>query len=200
MARTIFKDNKGRNLREGERQKKDGRYEYRYRDIYGIMRSVYSWRLTKADPQPQGKRQCKCLRDLEEEIKRDLHDGIDTYLESTNNDISPFKAIMNDMYAKDISKKIKSVFREKQKSGQFLGSIAPYGYKLSENEKGKLEIDEYSAEIVREIFQMYVNGYGSIDIMNHLNSKGILNPSSYHKTKYKTKQSTTWNQITILAI
>ena len=80
MARTIFKDNKGRNLREGERQKKDGRYEYRYRDIYGIMRSVYSWRLTKADPQPQGKRQCKCLRDLEEEIKRDLHDGIDTYL------------------------------------------------------------------------------------------------------------------------
>ncbi|MBO5913008.1 MAG: site-specific integrase [Clostridia bacterium] len=80
MARTIFKDNKGRNLREGERQKKDGRYEYRYRDIYGIMRSVYSWRLTKADPQPQGKRQYKCLRDLEEEIKRDLHDGIDTYL------------------------------------------------------------------------------------------------------------------------
>ena len=127
-------------------------------------------------------------------------DGIDTYLDSTNNDISPFKAIMNDMYAKDISKKIKSVFREKQKSGQFLGSIAPYGYKLSENEKGKLEIDEYSAEIVREIFQMYANGHGSIDIMNHLNSKGILNPSSYHKTKYKKKQSTKWNQITILAI
>lgn len=127
-------------------------------------------------------------------------DGIDTYLDSTNNDISPFKAIMNDMYAKDISKKIKSVFREKQKSGQFLGSIAPYGYKLSENEKGKLEIDEYSAEIVREIFQMYANGHGSIDIMNHLNSKGILNPSSYHKTKYKKKQSIKWNQITILAI
>ena len=61
-------------------------------------------------------------------------DGIDTYLDSTNNDISPFKAIMNDMYAKDISKKIKSVFKEKQKSGQFLGSIPPYGYKLSKDE------------------------------------------------------------------
>ena len=83
-------------------------------------------------------------------------DGIDTYLDSTNNDISPFKAIMNDMYAKDISKKIKSVFREKQKSGQFLGSIAPYGYKLSQNEKGRLRIDEYSAEVVQDIFKMYL--------------------------------------------
>ena len=127
-------------------------------------------------------------------------DGIDTYLDSTNNDISPFKAIMNDMYAKDISKKIKSVFREKQKSGQFLGSIPPYGYKLSETEKGKLEVDDYSADIVREIFQMYSEGHGSIDIMNHLNKKGILNPSNYHKINYKKKQSNKWNQITILAM
>lgn len=80
MARTIFKDNKGRTLREGERQKEDGRYEYRYRDIYGIMRSVYSWRLTEADPQAKGKKHCKCLRELEAEIKKDLHDGIDTFL------------------------------------------------------------------------------------------------------------------------
>ena len=53
-------------------------------------------------------------------------DGVDTYIESINNDITPFKSIMNDMYAKDISKKIKSVFREKQKNGQFMGSIPPY--------------------------------------------------------------------------
>ena len=45
MARKVFKDSQGRNLREGERQKPDGRYEYRYRDIYGVTRSVYSWRL-----------------------------------------------------------------------------------------------------------------------------------------------------------
>ena len=58
-------------------------------------------------------------------------DGIDTYFDTTNNDITPFKAIMNDMYAKDISKKIKSVYKEKQKNGQFMGSIPPYGYKLN---------------------------------------------------------------------
>ena len=53
-------------------------------------------------------------------------DGIDTFLDSTNNDITPFKAILNDMYAKDISKKIKSVSREKQKNGEFMCSTPPY--------------------------------------------------------------------------
>ena len=53
-------------------------------------------------------------------------DGIDTYADSTNNDITPFKAIMNDMYAKDISKKIRSVYKEKQKQGEYMCSIPAY--------------------------------------------------------------------------
>ena len=57
-----------------------------------------------------------------------LLDGIDTGVESTANDITPFRAIMNDMYAKDISKKIKSVKRDKQRKGQFIGGKPMYGY------------------------------------------------------------------------
>ena len=53
-------------------------------------------------------------------------DGIDTYSETVNNDITPFKAILNDMYAKDISKKIRSVFREKQKQGEYMCSTPAY--------------------------------------------------------------------------
>lgn len=53
-------------------------------------------------------------------------DGVDTYSETVNNDITPFKAILNDMYAKDISKKIRSVFKEKQKQGEYLCSIPAY--------------------------------------------------------------------------
>ena len=53
-------------------------------------------------------------------------DGIDTYSETVNNDITPFKAILNDMYAKDISKKIRSVFKEKQKQGAYLCSTSAY--------------------------------------------------------------------------
>ena len=55
-----------------------------------------------------------------------ITDGIDTYIDSTNNDITPFKAIMNDYYAKDISKKIRSVYKEKQKNGEYLCSTPAY--------------------------------------------------------------------------
>ncbi|MCI8384241.1 MAG: recombinase family protein [Clostridia bacterium] len=55
-----------------------------------------------------------------------ITDGIDTYMDSTNNDITPFKAIMNDYYAKDISKKIRSVYKEKQKNGEYICSIPAY--------------------------------------------------------------------------
>ena len=60
-----------------------------------------------------------------------LLDGIDTGTNNYNNDITPFKAIMNDMYAKDISQKIKSVKEDKQKKGHFIGGKAAYGYKKS---------------------------------------------------------------------
>ena len=55
-----------------------------------------------------------------------ITDGIDTYIDSTNNDITPFKAIMNDYYAKDISKKIRSVYKEKQRNGEYMCSIPAY--------------------------------------------------------------------------
>lgn len=77
------KDLQNRKLLKGEQQEKSGkykgRYEYRYRDQYGKIRSIYSWRLTEADPQPKGKRKCEPLRDMERKIEEDLHDGIDTY-------------------------------------------------------------------------------------------------------------------------
>ena len=65
-------------------------------------------------------------------------DGIDTYIDNSNNDITPFKAVMNDMYAKDISKKIRSVYKEKQKDGEYLCSIPAYGYKKHPRIKNKL--------------------------------------------------------------
>ena len=55
-------------------------------------------------------------------------DSIDTYLDSTNNDIAPFKAIMNDFYAKDISKKIKSSLKAKMKEGKYIAGRTPFGY------------------------------------------------------------------------
>lgn len=79
------KDNRGRILRDGEIQKGDGRYEYRYQDINGERKSVYSWRLTETDPLPSGKRECSSLRELERKIIRDVQDGLLTQQKVTLN-------------------------------------------------------------------------------------------------------------------
>lgn len=73
------KDSKGRILRDGEFQREDGRYEYKYTDKNGIRRSIYSWRLVSTDRVPDGKRDCKPLRDMIKTIQKDLDDGIDTF-------------------------------------------------------------------------------------------------------------------------
>ena len=70
------KDNKGRILRDNEYQKSDGRYEYRYPDGKGGLKSIYSWRLVETDKTPTGKRHTAALRELEKTIKRELEDGI----------------------------------------------------------------------------------------------------------------------------
>lgn len=108
-----------------------------------------------------------------------LLDGIDTGVESTANDITPFKAILNDMYAKDISRKVTSVKRDKQQKGLFIGGKAVYGYKISETEKNTLVIDEEVAPVVLRVFNMALGGMSCRQIAVTLNSEHIATPSTY---------------------
>lgn len=108
-----------------------------------------------------------------------LLDGIDTGVESTANDITPFRAIMNDMYAKDISKKIKSVKRDKQRKGQFIGGKPVYGYKMHPTEKNKIVMDEQAASVVRRIFAMALEGVSCRQIAVRLNEQHIPTPAVY---------------------
>lgn len=108
-----------------------------------------------------------------------LLDGIDTGVDSTANDITPFRAIMNDMYAKDISKKIKSVKRDKQRKGQFIGGKPVYGYKMHPTEKNKIIIDEEVAPIVRRIFALALSGMSCRNIATLLNQEGVPTPATY---------------------
>ena len=108
-----------------------------------------------------------------------LLDGIDTGVDSTANDITPFRAIMNDMYAKDISKKIKSVKRDKQRKGQFIGGKPVYGYKMHPTEKNKIVIDEAVAPIVRRIFALALSGMSCRNIATLLNQEGVPTPATY---------------------
>ena len=108
-----------------------------------------------------------------------LLDGIDTGVDSTANDITPFRAIMNDMYAKDISKKIKSVKRDKQRKGKFTGGKPVYGYKMHPTEKNKIVIDEEVAPIVRRIFALALSGMSCRNIATLLNQEGVPTPATY---------------------
>lgn len=108
-----------------------------------------------------------------------LLDGIDTGVESSANDITPFRSIMNDMYAKDISKKIKSVKHDKQRKGQFIGGKPVYGYKMHPTEKNRIVIDEEAATVVRRIFAMALEGVSCRQIAVRLNEEHIPTPAAY---------------------
>lgn len=112
-------------------------------------------------------------------------DNIDT--EKTNsaeNDIAPFRSILNEMYAKDISKKIRIVFQQKKEDGQFLSTSAPLGYIKDPKDKHHLIIDNDTAPIVRRMFKMIIDGYGPVQIANIFTDEHIPTPAM--RNKYQT--------------
>jgi len=117
--------------------------------------------------------------------------------ESGNNDIVPFKALLNDMYAKDISKKIKATKHAKQEKGLFIGWKAPYGYMQSKENKNILVIDTQVADNVRLMFEMAEQGKSAREIATIFNADEIPTPASYkgvklseeHKGPYRGKWS-----------
>lgn len=109
-----------------------------------------------------------------------ITDNIDS-MKQAYDMLLPIKNIFNEQYARDISKKVHASMKTKQKAGEFIGAFASYGYKKSPFDKNKLVIDEYAAEIVRRIFNLYLKGYGKIRIASILNEEGIVCPSEYKK-------------------
>jgi len=115
-------------------------------------------------------------------------DQVDTFLESANNDIAPFKALFNDMTSKDTSKKIRSILKNKKEQGKFIGSKPCYGYMRNPLDKGHLIPDPEVAPIVKRIFKMAYSGTGVSDIVSYLNDNKILSPSMYKNTKSSSRQ------------
>jgi DNA invertase Pin-like site-specific DNA recombinase len=118
-----------------------------------------------------------------------LNDGIDTMADMINNDISPFKAVINDMYAKDISKKVRAAFKTKQETGQFIGSFAPHGYIKDPDNNNRLLIDKETAGVIQRIYALYLSGKSMVAIAEILNDEGVESPATYKKRvfpNYKT--------------
>ncbi len=131
-----------------------------------------------------------------------LLDNIDTYIDSGMNDMAPFKGVINDMYVRDISKKIRSSLIERKKAGNFLGVTAPYGYKKDPNNKFHLVINEKEAEVVKRVFRLYLEGNGLTRIAQILTKDGIPVPGESRnigKTR-RTALYSSWKQTTIRRI
>ena len=106
-----------------------------------------------------------------------VNDSIDTYVEDST-DMTPFKAVINDMYAKDISKKVRTAKTTQKLKGEFIGSIAPYGYRKDETNKNKLVIDEETACNVRRIYKMFTDNTSLIGIAKEFSHEKIPTPSA----------------------
>ncbi len=94
------------------------------------------------------------------------------------------KALVYEMYSRDISEKIRCVQQAKMKKGEYLCAIAFYGYKRSETEKNRLEIDGKAAAVVRRIFRMAGDGMIPTQIAHRLNEEGISSPLTYRRENH----------------
>ena len=103
-----------------------------------------------------------------------IGDGID-YPTKDDWMLIQFKFLMNEMPVTDTSKKIKAIIRNRQKNGKWVCAV-PYGYRLLNTKEMTYEIDPPAAEVVREIFRLYNNGWGYKKIANRLTEQGVPTP------------------------
>ena len=107
-----------------------------------------------------------------------ITDGIDT-LNSNQNDIMPFKNILNEMYVKDTSKKVKSAIQSRMREGTYTGSKAPFGYLKDPDNKRRLIIDEKTKPIIELIYKLCLEGKGTQLISQELMKRKIPRPSAF---------------------
>ncbi|WP_250278914.1 recombinase family protein [[Clostridium] colinum] len=137
-----------------------------------------------------------------------INDNYDSLEENQENSlIIPFKNLINDAYIKDIAMKIKSQKIMKMKNGEFIGAFTTYGYLKDLEHKGKLIVDEFASEVVKEIFRLKIKGYSAQKIADKLNENGILSPMDYKKyiginfsTSFKKNDKSKWSTISIIRI
>ena len=116
-----------------------------------------------------------------------VNDGVDNNNEY-DSDFTPFRNIINEWYAKDTSKKVRAVLKAKGNSGKPLCNCPPYGYYKDSTNKDKLLVDEYGANVVREIYSLCLQGYGPTQIARILTARGVDSPVVW-KSKIGVKYS-----------
>jgi Site-specific recombinases, DNA invertase Pin homologs len=135
-----------------------------------------------------------------------INDGYDSTAAESRTDsiLIPFKNLINDAYSRDISVKIRSQLEVRRKRGDFVGSFPVYGYFRSQDNKNQLVIDEYAANIIRDIFKWKINGFSNQKIADRLNDSGVHSPYEYKlllqwsfQTSFKRNDRARWSAAAI---
>lgn len=137
-----------------------------------------------------------------------INDDVDSENSRAGDDIIiPVKNIINEAYCRELSKKLRKQFRIQRGNGEFLGAFANYGYCKSTDDKHKLVIDDYAAEVVRGIFSLKFQGYNQQAIADFLNRERVPPPAEYkksmglkYKTGFKTSSESKWVAVTVSRI
>ena len=138
-----------------------------------------------------------------------INDNYDSMAPGSGSDVItlPFKNLVNDIYCRDISIKIRSSLEVKRKKGEYVGSFVPFGYRKAPQDKNRLLVDDDAAEVVAMIFGMYKDGFPILKIARRLNTSGIPTPMEYKRmqgahfeTAFRTKERTEWGYVTVKRI
>ena len=134
-----------------------------------------------------------------------INDNVDSE-NGSDNELIPFKNVFNEWLARDTSKKIRAVIRNKGESGKPLTNTPPLGYMKDPNDKNKWLIDERCAPTIREIFRLCVNGYNALAIAKILTEKGYDTPKAFYlkqgRNMYRndTTEPYLWHRSTVYKI
>lgn len=120
---------------------------------------------------------CNNIRFIAVNDNVDIHKDNDDTI--NNGIIVPIKNIMNDEYARDISQKTKTVLHTKTANGEFIGSVAPYGYRRDPKDKHNFIVDYKASEVVKLIFKMILDGESKKNVVKKLNDMNIDTPANY---------------------
>jgi len=138
-----------------------------------------------------------------------INDNYDSMNSNSESDelIVPFKNLINEAYCRDTSIKIRSQLEIKRRRGDFIGSFAVFGYRKDPADRHRLLVDDYAAEVVRDIFAWKLDGLSTGDIAARLSASGIPTPMDYkqsqgmnYSTSFRIKEKSEWSAGMILRI
>lgn len=124
-----------------------------------------------------------------------VNDGFDT--QGPDNGLAPFQHVVNEMYARDASKKIRSALAVRRSQGRYVGSLAPYGYRKDPADKNKLLPDPPAAAVVGEIFAQAAAGVRPGEIAHKLNSRGVACPALHRSGERPRPDGPVWTASTV---